>query len=310
MPETKGYIKLHRSILSWEWYCDVNTRALFMHLLLCACWEDTPYMGRVIKRGQLFSTVKELSKQNGLTIKQTRTALAHLQTTGEITVDTTPHFSIFTIVNYNAFQGDNAGANKGQTEFAEKGKPNGKPKSPQAANGTAPANGDITAFCGGTSSESGKPESTEAANQTANKGQTEIAEKGKPTLLYKKLRNIRREEYSAELRRLIDEAVSEYNAVCTILEPFGEEISYQQAQLIVKAQSELHGISFREYFTRAAKSEFLTGRGKSSFKADFNWLIRPENVAKVLSGKYDTNYSSGNAPPVQERVYNADDLFD
>ena len=39
-------------------------------------------------------------------------------------------------------------------------------------------------------------------------------------------------------------------------------------------------------------SAFLTGKSSSSIKADFNWLIRPENVAKVLSGKYDSNYRS------------------
>lgn len=86
MADTNGYIKLHRSILSWEWYSDIKTRGLFIHLLLSARWEDTLCMGQVIKRGQLCTTVRELSELNGLTSKKVRTAIVHLQTTGEITI--------------------------------------------------------------------------------------------------------------------------------------------------------------------------------------------------------------------------------
>lgn len=78
----------------------------------------------------------------------------------------------------------------------------------------------------------------------------------------------------------------------------------------MEAFKELHGVSFAEYFQRVEGSAFLTGNSSSSFKADFNWLIRPENVAKVLSGKYDKNYGNNSAPDEPERIYNADDLFD
>ena len=29
-----GYIKLYRSLLNWEWYDDINTKTVFLHLLL------------------------------------------------------------------------------------------------------------------------------------------------------------------------------------------------------------------------------------------------------------------------------------
>lgn len=78
----------------------------------------------------------------------------------------------------------------------------------------------------------------------------------------------------------------------------------------MEAFKELHGVSFAEYFRRVEASDYLTGRTSRGYKTDFNWLIRPGNVAKVLSGKYDRNYGSGTTQSKSERIYNADDLFD
>lgn len=43
---------------------------------------------------------------------------------------------------------------------------------------------------------------------------------------------------------------------------------------------------WREYFERVRASSFLVGK-KTDWAADFDWLIRPTNMAKVLEGKYD-----------------------
>ncbi|MGN1339349.1 MAG: hypothetical protein ACI4WS_03565 [Oscillospiraceae bacterium] len=310
MPESKGYIKLHRTILSWEWYGDIKTRVLFIHLLLSACWEDTPYMGKLIRRGQLCSTVKELAERSGLTIRQTRTALEHLKTTGEIKVHSTPICSIITVVNYDTYQGESGATNKRQTYGNENDKPNGKPidkpKPLETAISTDPDNGSITYIEKGTQYQSDIPKNIEATNQTtnetANKRQTSGNENDKPSLLYKEIKNIRREEYSGALRQLLDDTVSQYNAVCKSLEPFTGDLSYHQAHAVQEAYKELHGVSFEEYFRRVEASAFLTGKSSSGFKADFIWLIRPENIAKVLSGKYDVSFGeTANSP--EEKVY-------
>lgn len=44
---------------------------------------------------------------------------------------------------------------------------------------------------------------------------------------------------------------------------------------------------FRELFEKAETSKFLKGESESKWKADFNWLMNSENMAKVLEGKYD-----------------------
>ena len=50
---------------------------------------------------------------------------------------------------------------------------------------------------------------------------------------------------------------------------------------------------FRELFTRAEASPFLKGKNKRNWRADFNWLMSSENMAKVLEGNYDNERQEG-----------------
>ena len=106
LPKSKNetWIKLYRSIIDWEWYKDPNTKSVFLHLLLTANVSDIRYRGRIIKRGQLVSTLKEISTQTGLSIQQTRTTLNHLQSTQELTIKTYAKYSVITVVNYELYQ--------------------------------------------------------------------------------------------------------------------------------------------------------------------------------------------------------------
>lgn len=44
-------------------------------------------------------------------------------------------------------------------------------------------------------------------------------------------------------------------------------------------------------FKKAAKSNFLNGGGPNGWKADFTWMMRPNNFPKVLEGNYDNTES-------------------
>ncbi len=46
-----GFILLHRSILRWEWYGDLNTARLFIHLLLTVNYEPQRWQGIAVERG-------------------------------------------------------------------------------------------------------------------------------------------------------------------------------------------------------------------------------------------------------------------
>ena len=100
-----GYIKLFRQLIDWEWYRDTNTFRVFLHLLLIANYEDRVCVGVNVPRGSAVITLPEISSELNLTVQQTRTALAHLKNTGEITVHPYNKFSVVEVRNYEKFQG-------------------------------------------------------------------------------------------------------------------------------------------------------------------------------------------------------------
>ncbi|MGN0641240.1 MAG: hypothetical protein ACI4JT_09865 [Oscillospiraceae bacterium] len=294
MPSTNGFVKLNRSIMNCEWYGDIKVRGLFVHLLLSACWEDK--LGADIARGQLRTTLRELSENSGLSIKETRTALERLKASGEITVCSKSHSTIITILNYGENPKTSAEQPKGTTSGTKKDTTSGTIK------GTTFSleNGSTMPNIEGERSERG---TTKGTTSGTIKGTTS----GKPTLLNKE--DIRRveeaEEGGAAVSDILKEAVFEYNEICKSLEPFTAELNYYQARFVVEAHKALHCISFAEYFKRVEASDFLTGKGAKNFKADFNWLIRPENVSKVLSGKYDKSFSGTQSEKPVKKNYRA-----
>ena len=122
----EGYIKLFRSMTSWEWYQDANTTRVFLHLLLNANWEDSRYRGYEIPRGSVVTGLHSLSESLGISVKSVRTALKHLKSTGEVTIKTTNRFSIVTIANWEKFQGNiEEGASQTAGQWAHKGQSSG-----------------------------------------------------------------------------------------------------------------------------------------------------------------------------------------
>lgn len=99
-----NYIKINRSILEWEWYQNINTCRVFLHMLLKANWKDARFEGKVIPRGSFVSSYSKLAEECSLTINEVRTAVKHLILTGEITSKPHAKFSVFTVKNYDSYQ--------------------------------------------------------------------------------------------------------------------------------------------------------------------------------------------------------------
>jgi hypothetical protein len=112
---TIGFIKLHRKITEWEWYSDINTSRLFLHLLLTANFEDKKWRGIDIKRGQQVSSYDNLSKATGLSKQQTRTAISKLKSTHDLVVASTHQYTILTLTNYNVYQDSKTDSNTRST---------------------------------------------------------------------------------------------------------------------------------------------------------------------------------------------------
>ena len=115
-----GFIKIHRSITEWEWYKDINTKVLFLHLIFTANYENKRWQGIEIKRGQLVSSITNLAESTTLTFQQVRTALDKLKTTGEITIKTTNRFTLLTLTNYALYQDDRREINTQNSEQSNK----------------------------------------------------------------------------------------------------------------------------------------------------------------------------------------------
>lgn len=111
-----GHIKIDRRILEWEWYSDINTCRLFIHLLLKANWKDGRFQGTEVPRGSLVTSYNSLSKQTGLSVQNIRTAIKHLILTGEITSKQQAKFTVITVKNYDKYQLDNRVTNNFLTE--------------------------------------------------------------------------------------------------------------------------------------------------------------------------------------------------
>lgn len=106
------YIKINRSLLDWDWYGDINTCRLFVHMLLKANWKDGNFRGEEIKRGSFVSSLSKLSDETNLSVREVRTAINHLEKTGEVTINRHSKYSVFTVNNYCAYQQSDTQADK------------------------------------------------------------------------------------------------------------------------------------------------------------------------------------------------------
>ena len=127
-----GFVLLHRSLLKWEWYDDIPTARLFVHLLLTVNYEKRRWQGIEVGRGQRVASLPRLSAETGLTVKQLRTALGRLKRTGEITQEAGPKYSLFTVCSYEKYQAgavrDGPGSPPGQAAGSNETKEQEKKK--------------------------------------------------------------------------------------------------------------------------------------------------------------------------------------
>lgn len=112
MQDSKGFIKIHRKIIDWEWYGDKNVCRVFFHLIFTANYKDQNFKGLIIKRGQKVVSLKNLANEVDISVQQLRTTLNKLKSTNEITSQSTNGFTIITLQNYDLYQGQEKENNK------------------------------------------------------------------------------------------------------------------------------------------------------------------------------------------------------
>ena len=102
-----NFLKLHRKVLDWCWYSDINTKVLFLHCLLKANWKAGEWQGIQYNAGEFITSLETLSKETSLTVSQVRTGLQHLILTGEIASKSQGKCRIITVNNWCSYQEDN-----------------------------------------------------------------------------------------------------------------------------------------------------------------------------------------------------------
>ena len=95
-----------------------------------------------------------------------------------------------------------------------------------------------------------------------------------------------------------------YNDTCVSL-PRCEKLSVARKKSI---QARLNsGYSFNDFknvFDNAENSRFLKGGNDRNWKANFDWLIKDSNMAKVLEGNYADRNNNGSPSPPKTRFNN------
>lgn len=107
-----GFVSLHRKLLDWEWYDDINVKVLFIHLLLKANWKEKDWHGINIKRGSFITSINKLAIETHLSPMQVRVALDKLILTNEITKVSNREYTVITVNNYCLYQDSNTQDNE------------------------------------------------------------------------------------------------------------------------------------------------------------------------------------------------------
>ena len=99
-----GYVKSYRSLIDWEWFTDVNTAHLWTYILLRVNYEPSRFRGIEIKRGEMLESIGTIAKRTGLSVKSVRTALKHLESTGEVACQRARYGMRISVLKYTLYQ--------------------------------------------------------------------------------------------------------------------------------------------------------------------------------------------------------------
>lgn len=256
--EILDWIKIYRKTMKWEWTDDPFMFALWIRLLLEANYADERWHGKTIKRGQLVTSLGGLSIRSGIPIQSLRTCLQKLVESEQITKESTNKYTIITICNYDRYQ-TNSTSSQQTTN-------NQITNDQQTGNNQPTINQQTT------------------NNTTRNKEGEEIEEEKNI------FTNYQDNSLSvsptdgipwSEIVRFFNETTK-----CVfgkIRLPFSET-----RKSLVRARIKSYGIdTFYEVIRKAAASKFLAGDNNRSWTASFDWMMRPSNFEKILSGNYD-----------------------
>jgi len=99
----RGFIKLYRKTVDWEWYKNPNVKSVFIHLLFKANHKDKKWQGIDVKRGEAITSILGMVEELGMSIQQIRTSLNKLKKTKEIIVKNNAKHLHISVCNYETY---------------------------------------------------------------------------------------------------------------------------------------------------------------------------------------------------------------
>ena len=111
----------------------------------------------------------------------------------------------------------------------------------------------------------------------------------------------KRERPTDTAQKIIDS----FNEICTTL-PKVKKLTDARKKVVTARLKEYSEDDILSVFRIAQQSDFLTGRNDKGWQADFDWLMKPSNIVKVLEGNYN-NRKQQQQPkpqPQQKKAYN------
>lgn len=99
-----GFVKDYRSTVDWEWFTDPKTAHLWEYIRLRANYEPSRFRGMEIGRGEFLESLPMIALRTGLSVKSVRTALEHLESTGEVACKPTRFGMLISVLKYALYQ--------------------------------------------------------------------------------------------------------------------------------------------------------------------------------------------------------------
>ena len=113
------------------------------------------------------------------------------------------------------------------------------------------------------------------------------------------------EENRIDYIYICQQVVDAYHSCCPSLPKVRELTDKRKKQ--IENRSKKYGLEdFKNVFTKAEQSDFLSGRSGTWKSCNFDWLINDSNMIKVLEGTYDNKASTNGFNNYEQRAYTND----
>ena len=253
----------------WQHYQRPSVRLVFEELLFCANTKAGWFHGIKVKRGETMASVSTIEEYTGFSRKTVIKALAMLEESGEIRREKYGNYTKTIICKFDHYQGDNKKQSGGNIT---------PPTPPQSTPIDTPPT---------------PPPST--PEQELKKEKNNIDANASSSGAFAPDPDLSSQESVdfVGLMKFFNRTMEEAGAIihrCKSCDGNRREF--------VRARIREHGLdAVYEMITKASQSDFLNGKSRSGWVADFTWLFRPSNFQKVLEGNYDNrtnNYNETN----------------